>query len=288
MKAKTIKKILTTKRQEWIKSIDDDDLRGKLFKDTIITGGCIASMLLDEPVNDYDIYFTNKTTLVKVVKYYIQKFKQLNPESELGITYEDTDDRVTIKVRRSSRESMASEDGFNFTDDPYEDLETHAEAPNQEKPKYRPVYLSANAITLSDKIQLVIRFYGDPETIHSNYDFEHCKCYMHRTNLVLPAKSLEALLTKELVYTGSKYPLASIIRTRKFIKRGFKINAGQYLKMALQLNDLDLMHLPTLEDQLIGMDAVYFAQILAAIPPEAKINDRIDSYYVIGIINRFF
>nr|MCU0343906.1 T9SS type A sorting domain-containing protein [Ignavibacterium sp.] len=43
--------------------------------------------------------------------------------------------------------------------------------------KYRPVFISENAITLSDKVQLVIRFYGTPAEIHDNYDYAHCMCY---------------------------------------------------------------------------------------------------------------
>lgn len=316
MKAKTIKKILSTKFEDWVKSIEDQKLRTLVRQNSIITGGCIASMLLKEKVNDYDIYFTDKDTVVKVSQYYIQQFCNLNPdygmdylkdgevkiaegtEIKHGIHLHVEADRVKIKIN-SRNARPAHEEGFKFDEDPgdgdgddeYENLEPMAEdASKPPKPKYRPVYLSANALTLSDKIQIVIRFYGDAETIHENYDFAHCKCYWTSKdkNLVLPASALEALLTKELIYGGSKYPLASIIRSRKFITRGFTINAGQYLKMCLQLNDLDLRHLQTLEDQLIGMDAVYFAQLMAAIPPEKVIDGKVDMHYIMTLIDRFF
>ena len=42
---------------------------------------------------------------------------------------------------------------------------------SDDKPKYRPVFLSQNAITLSDRMQIVIRFHGLPNQIHDNYDF---------------------------------------------------------------------------------------------------------------------
>lgn len=158
--------------------------------------------------------------------------------------------------------------------------------------KYRPVFLSDNAITLSNKVQLVIRFFGTPEEIHSNYDFMHCTSYwVAKTGeLVLPAVALEALLTRELVYNGSKYPLASIIRTRKFIQRGWSVNAGQYLKMCLQLNELDLENIEVLEDQLIGMDAAYFKQVLDYIKnrQEEDPEFKLTSAYLIEIIDRMF
>lgn len=314
MKAKTIKQILIKKHDAWVRSIESKDLRVLARKNTIITGGCIASMLLKEKVNDYDIYCTNRETAIALAEYYIDQFIKLNPNgveqgvttsadpsrcgSSIHVTYEASADRVKIKFNTRDLRP-AYEPGFKFDEDPEEELDeadtadTHVEelSPlDPSRPQYRPVYLSANAITLSDKIQIVIRFFGSADTIHENYDFDHCKCYWvsETKDLVLPAKALEALLTKELRYSGSKYPLASIIRTRKFINRGFTINAGQYLKMALQLNALDLHDRETLEDQLIGMDAIYFAQLLAAIPPERIVDGKIDEHYIMTLIDRFF
>src|SRR5690606_18878685 len=120
------------------------------------------------------------------------------------------------------------------------------------KPKYRPVFLSSNAITLSNKLQLILRFYGEPDEIHKNYDFVHCTSYYDHKDkqLTLRPEALEAILTKELRYVGSLYPLCSIIRLRKFIARGWTINAGQILKMALQLSKMDLTKPEILQDQL--------------------------------------
>jgi hypothetical protein len=124
--------------------------------------------------------------------------------------------------------------------------------------------MSTNAITLSDKIQLVIRFYGEPDEIHSNYDFVHVTNYWDsKTKSVeLKAEALEAILNKELQYVGSKYPIASLIRTRKFIKRGWHINAGQFVKMAWQISELDLKNIYVLEDQLVGVDSIYFLNFI--------------------------
>ena len=69
-------------------------------------------------------------------------------------------------------------------------------------------------------------------------------------------------MNKELIYAGSLFPICSIIRTRKFIKRGWNINAGQFLKMSLQVSKLNLSQFHVLKDQLIGVDASYFNQIL--------------------------
>ena len=43
--------------------------------------------------------------------------------------------------------------------------------------RYALKYATNNAITLSDKIQIVLRFYGEPEDLHKNYDYVHCTSY---------------------------------------------------------------------------------------------------------------
>ena len=173
-----------------------------------------------------------------------------------------------------------------------DDITSELENPTEDetdKPRYRPVFLSTNAITLSDKIQIILRFYGSPEELHENYDFVHCMNYWESSDkdkLILNPASLESLLSKELRYVGSKYPLCSVIRTRKFINRGWKINAGQYLKMCIQISELDLLNPSVLEDQLTGVDIAYFHDVISQV--KEKNPDQIDSSYLIEVINRMF
>lgn len=75
MKTKTIKKILSNKIENWIESITDKKVKNAVRRDLIVTGGSIASMLLKEDVNDYDIYFKNKETVKLVSDYYVSKIK---------------------------------------------------------------------------------------------------------------------------------------------------------------------------------------------------------------------
>jgi hypothetical protein len=174
--------------------------------------------------------------------------------------------------------------------DTYEELERHALNPDGEgsKSDYRPVFLSTNAITLSGKIQIVIRFWGEPEEIHKNYDYIHCTNYWTswKNELETTTKSLEALLAKELVYVGSKYPLCSIFRMRKFINRGWTINTGQILKMVMQLNELDLTNLDVLEDQLTGVDVAYFNEVIDKL--KSKDPQKVTTSYLIEILDRMF
>ena len=78
MQAKTIRKILHSKLENWLESITDQSLVGDIKRDVIVTGGSITSMLLGEKINDYDVYFKTKETTKKVAEYYVSKFNSIN------------------------------------------------------------------------------------------------------------------------------------------------------------------------------------------------------------------
>lgn len=166
------------------------------------------------------------------------------------------------------------------------------EDPGDTKPAYRPIFLSDNAITLSNKVQLVIRFYGSPEEVHKNYDFCHCTNYWTSkdNNLVLKSSALESILTKELFYQGSLYPICSVIRTRKFIKKSWHINAGQFLKMCFQIGELALNDLDVLQDQLTGVDAAYFIEIIDYCKKKQEVEPdfKITMPYLVSIVDKIF
>lgn len=282
VKTKTIRDILNKKHKQFVSSIEDAYVRNLVDKNSIITGGCIVSMLLNEPVNDFDYYFTDKETCSKVANYFVKKF---NGKTGSDVKVLDEEGRIKIYI---ASEGIASDlPESNGAEDDMEST-TIIDDPNE----FRAVFLSSNAISLTNKVQLVIRFYGNPEEIHSSYDFVHATCYWTSSDnhLVLPQKALESIITKDLVYTGSKYPLCSIIRTKKFIGRGWRINAGQYVKMALQLNELDLLDASVLEEQLTGVDSAYFNQVISYIKQrkESDPSFTIDSSYLIAVIDRIF
>lgn len=285
MNSKNIKKSLNAKIEDWLKHVDNAELVKVMRENIIITGGAIVSMLNSDEVHDYDVYFRTKEACKKVAEYYANLF---NKTHETKVTITDVDNRIQCFIQ--SKGVATDEEANAITDEtePYVESLTI----NDEKPKYRPVFFSTNAISLSDKIQIVIRFYGTPEEIHKNYDFVHCTCcYSFFDNeLTLPSRALEAIINKELYYVGSKYPICSIIRTRKFINRGWTINAGQYLKMCLQVSELNLKDMKVFKDQLAGVDSAYFAQAIEQIEAMKEKNPdfTVDNTYLFEVINRIF
>ncbi len=299
MNKKNIKKALNAKFKAWLESIEDEAVKKAVKKNTIITGGAIVSFLLNEEVKDYDIYFKDRETVLMVATYYCGLFNKSQGKGIAEVVTDEETDRVRIVIQSSG---VASEDP-DLLDRPFADVyevlsdaddinESELDQSKEPEKKFRPIFLSSNAITLSDKVQLVIRFWGEPEEIHKNYDFIHCTNYWTSWNneVVLHPEALEAIMAKELRYVGSKYPLCSIIRTRKFIGRGWTINAGQYLKMCFQVSQLDLMDINVLEDQLVGVDSSYFMQLIDSMKakmeedPEFVISDG----YLASIVDKIF
>lgn len=290
MKSKTIRAVLQKKTDEWFATIADEALRQQVRKNTIVTGGAIASMLLKEPVNDYDIYFRDMATAKAIAEYYVAQFVAATGHP---MKVDDEGGRIRI-VTGSGHRGETAGDVRTLTDsgeieDAYEEAnELALKAEDDGAPKYRPVFMSTNAITLSHKVQLVLRFYGEPDEIHRNYDFVHCTNYWTACDdkLVLRAEALEALLARELRYVGSKYPVCSVMRLRKFLKRNWTINAGQILKMIMQISELDLTDPRVLEDQLTGVDSAYFCQLISCL--RERDPEKVNAAYLVEIIDRMF
>lgn len=292
MNQKGIKRVLNKKHEKFLASIKDEEVRSLVKKHAFITGGSIVSLLCNEPISDFDYYFKDKEAVIAVAKYYIKEFKELNPDSALEpeVDIDDETGRVKIFIKSDGVAGDIEGEQFNEIVDAVDEAD-ETPFPDDDTP-YRPVFLSANAITLSDKVQLVIRFYGTPEEVHKNYDFIHCTNYWTAWNndLVLNPDAVESILIKQLQYTGSLYPICSVIRTRKFLKRGWYINAGQYLKMCFQCSELDLTDVNVLEEQLTGVGAAYFYQLIKYCRERQEKDEKfnITLPYLVSIIDKIF
>ncbi|TXH50301.1 MAG: hypothetical protein E6Q97_20740 [Desulfurellales bacterium] len=319
MQIKTIKSVLAKKIQAWANSVQDETVKKIIQEQTVVTGGAIASMLLQESVNDFDVYFRTPEGAFAVAQYYVKKMNEVREkkatkgtyvplyvadfESKAGIDkYEGKRFIIVAESAGVAEEEQAGEYQYFEVTDPegvaaeayLDDVKNAAEQKAEEsKNEFRPIFMSSNAITLSDKIQIVIRFSGEPNEIHANYDFVHCMCSWTSWNreLTTPQEALHAMMSRTLTYIGSLYPVCSVIRTRKFIQRGWRITAGQYLKMAFQIADLNLRDVRVLEDQLTGVDSAFFYQLISIVRKdveEGKKPEDIDVAYISQLVDRIF
>lgn len=284
MKKRTIARNIETKMNAWIKSLPDD-LQNPVKSHLIVTGGAIVSMLENQMPKDFDVYFSDIGTCNRITDHYAKLFMDNHPESKVQVKPRDENQPDGLKKIHISAGTAGQILEAETSEDPVEDIKT------DDKGLYLPVFLSSNAITLSDKVQVVIRFVGEAATIHENFDFVHCTHYWtFQEGLVLKQDALESFTTKTLKYIGSKYPICSVIRIKKFLKRGWTISAGEMLKMMFQISHLDLNNIDVLEDQLTGVDSAYFSKITDSIR-EKKEKDPsfvLTFDYLASILDRIF
>jgi hypothetical protein len=287
-KRKTIERNISSKMDEWIKTLPED-LRESVKADYIVTGGAIASMLLGQLPKDYDVYFKTPEIAKKVAEYYINGLAKDEHASEIGAIIEGNRVRVCIKSA-----GIALGDQKDFEDYQYFESLPPEEAEKyfnkyatyiKDDKSYKPALITSNAVSLHGHVQLILRFIGAPEEIHKNYDFVHCtNWYTDLGGLVLQQPALESILSKELKYVGSLYPVCSMFRIKKFIRRGWSITAGEILKICWDISKLDLDDRLVLQEQLIGVDQAYFNQVISLL----KEKENIDRTYLFEVINRVF
>lgn len=283
MQIKTIKKIISRKLEDWLITIEDANLRKDVKANILVSGGCITSLFQNLPVNDYDVYIQNMDVLLRLAKYYcpndvLDGRKREEYLAEIESAYEIDDNLSEIAVRYKTLKPDQIKLNINSVG---------VKMVVEEGKKYQVSFLSQNAISLTDDLQIVLRFNGNADQIHKTFDFIHATNYFtFAEGLVTNIEALQCILTKNLKYQGSLYPLTSIIRMKKFILRGWSINAGEILKIMFQISELDLKNVEVLEEQLIGVDIAYFAKLIEVI---RTVNpEKITSAYLSEIIDRVF
>jgi len=260
MHRKTIKAHLKKKLDAVADSIDDNkEIRTLFRKEACVLGGSIASMLMGDEINDYDIYFKTQEGAFKILSYFLERRNaSIAKGVNLRAYYTSI---VNCKGVDESRIVISNHKGIEGLEDRF--LLARSGKAEREK-NYGVRAITNNAISLSDKVQLIFRFTGDYERIIENFDYIHAQCMydLKADALHLPINALESMMSKRLVYTGSLYPVASIIRMRKFIRRGWHISVGQILKMVIQVNRLNLADRITLIEQIMGVDLLYIQNFM--------------------------
>lgn len=245
MQSREIKRHLKGVVDDWVASLEDGprhrvgtaaDLKVKVeAHGVIIAGGAVVSLLMDEEPNDYDFFFPTLEFRNEVFEYYAKCY----PAEATKTVYTRTNQRgeITLSAEQHPRTYVINEEG----------------RPNS----YDPKIITRNAITLNNKVQLVTCKYGVRSHILNSFDFDHTRvAYTYPGNELYSEKdALESILTKELRYGESLYPIAALIRAHKFVQRGFVFPLPELLKIAFQINALDLTDKEVILDQLTGVSA---------------------------------
>lgn len=189
----------------------DGTVKSAIANKFYISGGCIASLTMNEEPNDYDIYFVDRESLEMACNYLVKAKPEL----------------VACK-----------------TD---------------------------NAITLNNKFQVIRKFFGEPLKVIELFDFCHCCCYYRKSSSILffHENAMESIATKHLIYKHTEYPVGSLFRLKKLLNRGWEISKGNWFKIILDVNELDLSDPLVLKNQISG---IYDANYLGDLPRGSKVD----------------
>lgn len=111
-------------------------------------------------------------------------------------------------------------------------------------------------------LQLISMDYilGSPEEVLSKFDFTCCMgAYCFKIGeFVLHKDFLLHLSQRKLAYNiNSKFPIASMYRIKKYLKKNFSISGIELIKLSLKINSLNLQTYQNLKEQLMGIDTLF-------------------------------
>lgn len=264
--ANTLKEMLG----RWLDAIDDRVLRANVERELVVAGGAITSLLQGDTPNDLDIYIQNPKVLKDLAEYYT---KQLG----LDIIFITSENRV-VPLVNVGHKSVVPERALS-------QIKAAIKKKDDTSKAYRIAFLTTNAITLTGGIQIILRYTGKPADIIKSFDFVHVTNYFtFNDGVVLNEEALESIITKNLKYQGSDYPVASLFRIRKFLYRGFRVSAGELFKISYDISKLNLDDPDIMTDQVIGVDVIYFNEAISKLA-EKKTFDR---SYIYEVVNQIF
>lgn len=100
----------------------------------------------------------------------------------------------------------------------------------------KKIYLIDETFT----VDLVKRFYSSPEDCIKEFDFTVCCCAIDKERFYEHERFEKDLNDRKLVINTLPYPLSTLRRLQKYIKKGFSICNGGLLDIAKAISELDL------------------------------------------------
>jgi hypothetical protein len=242
-------------------------------------GGLFTSIIKQEKIKDFDLFWENPESLKNIVEYYLGYF----PNNRLQLNF--VKDPVNPNLWRGELSHAGGRD-----------LEQAIENFNSAFGKVtsnplKPQYLSKNALMLSNGVQIVFRFVGKPEEVFTTFDYEHCKVYWRPEPLGLTlgktyfkGLSQESLSRNELIYTGNtRFVLSAISRLNKFISRGWGIAPSSLLSIALSSSKVAWDNKEALREELLGIYGID-NKVLNTILDMCSIDNKVDLDKIVKIL----
>jgi len=116
-------------------------------------------------------------------------------------------------------------------------------------------------------VQLIKKYFLPPEQLIEKFDFTICMCAydVQADEFVMGKDFIYDLSKRSLRFTGkTEYPIASLCRMKKFLKRDFNVSAVDMIAIALSINNLHMGTFKDLKEQLEGIDTSLLSDLTDA------------------------
>lgn len=122
------------------------------------------------------------------------------------------------------------------------------------------------------RVQLIKVVCGTPQQVISGFDFTICQAaYYPQEGFIFGPEFLLHLAQRRLVFnTSSEYPLCSLYRLQKFIRRGFHFSGIEAIKLGLRIHALKIDNEEDLKKQLMGIDALFLKELTDSLAGNAE------------------
>jgi len=167
----------------------------------------------------------------------------------------------------------------------------------KESAYFKEVYKSDSAITYQStlggpRIQIIHnpKMIGPIQEIINKFDFTICMAaYDLNENIYFVRDYLTDNISKRLVFNiNTPYPISSLFRVQKYIKKGFRLGGLDAVKMALRINNINLSDHNELKDQLQGVDTLLLKDLVDKLGEYKKANDSYEFKTFIEFANTWF
>jgi len=140
--------------------------------------------------------------------------------------------------------------------------------------KALPIFETDAAMSYSvegERIQLIKKIYGVAESIISCFDFSIVQCCYDFDSdaFIMSSIFLYDNAQKKLRYNINipypVFPVASLVRSIKYIRKGYSFSGVEALKLSLVINNLEIKNYKDLKEQLDGIDTLLLKDVTDAL-----------------------
>ena len=121
------------------------------------------------------------------------------------------------------------------------------------------------------RVQVVKVLTGPADKIIDSFDFTICQGAFTDDAFVLGTDFLRHLAQRRLVFNISAgYPICSLYRACKFMKRGFHLSGIEAIKLGLCIQALKIETIADLRVQLMGIDTLFLKELTDSLKGQAS------------------